>query len=203
VAFVLSTGCQCANVVEGAVFQCEDAGCPFGMTCSAEGYCTGGNGGGGGNGNALVFTPTDDASLEALNPDTNYGTTDVLRADLSDLENFLLRFAVSGVRGRAVASATLRLHCVNSSQVGGTVHPSMSSWSEATVTWNTAPALDSKVLATLSAVALDQSVDVPLTGAVMGDGTYAFRVDSSSDDGADYSSKEGSNPPQLILVLSP
>jgi hypothetical protein len=43
---------------------------------------------------------------------------------------------------------------------------------------------------------------VELTSLITGDGTYSLRITSPSSDGADYSSGEGSNPPQLILDIT-
>jgi len=43
--------------------------------------------------------------------------------------------------------------------------------------------------------------EVDLTSLISGDGTYSLRISSTSSDGADYSSKEGANPPQLVVTL--
>ena len=43
-------------------------------------------------------------------------------------------------------------------------------------------------------------VDVDLTGAVTGNGTYSFVATSSSTNTAVFSSREGSSPPQVIVT---
>jgi len=67
----------------------------------------------------LSFTPAADAYLEAAAPNANYGSATTLQVDLSGLKEFLVKFNVTGVNGRPVVSARLRLYCVNSSNVAG------------------------------------------------------------------------------------
>lgn len=77
-----------------------------------------------------------------------------------------------------------------------------SGWSEGSVTWNTAPTAGT-VLATLGAVTNGSWYEVNITTLITGDGTYCLRVDSSSSDGADYSSKEASSfAPQLVVSVA-
>jgi len=149
----------------------------------------------------LSFTPAADAYLEVAAPNANYGSATTLQVDLSGLKEFLVKFNVTGVNGRPVVSARLRLYCVNSSNVGGDFHRvADNNWQEGTVTWNNAPAGDAGTLASLGAVSYNTWYEVDVTSLVTGDGTYSLRVTSTSSDGADYSSKEGANAPQLIVT---
>ena len=68
------------------------------------------------------------------------------------------------------------------------------------MTWNTAPAADTTLLASLGAVSVNTWYEVDITSLITGDGTYSLRI-SDSIGGADYYSKEGSNPPELVLTL--
>jgi len=125
-----------------------------------------------------------------------------LQVDDSPVKHTLLKFTVAGTAGRTITSAKLRLNCLDGSGVGGVFYRvANTSWSEGTVTWNTAPAADATSFASLGSVAAGAwyEVNVPF---VSGDGTYAIRTTSTSTNGADYSSKEGSSPPQLVLTLS-
>ena len=76
-------------------------------------------------------------------------------------------------------------------------------WSEATVTWNNAPAADAAILASLGAVNANTWYEVDITSLISRDGTYSLRVTSTSSNGADYSSKEGAAgfAPQLVVNL--
>jgi hypothetical protein len=69
------------------------------------------------------------------------------------------------------------------------------------VNWNTAPGYDAATVASLGAVSTGIWYEVDLSNLITGDGTYSLRVTSPSSNGADYSSREGANPPQLVLAL--
>jgi len=151
----------------------------------------------------LVFSPTDDATVRADQPDTNFGTSTTLVADASPLRNFLLKFSISGVGSCQVTSAKLRLFQVDSSDRGGDFHITTGAWSDSTVKWNyNFPALG-PVVASLGRVSSGQWYEVDLTPVVQWDGVVSLGVTSPSSDGAYYSSKEGANPPQLVLTLGP
>ena len=68
------------------------------------------------------------------------------------------------------------------------------------MTWNNAPTADTTLLASLGSVSINTWYEVDITSLIAGDGTYSLRI-SDSVGGADYSSKEGANPPQLVLTL--
>ncbi len=153
----------------------------------------------------LIFTPVADASLIERLPNTNEGSASTLQVNSNPLENFLIRFAVTGVNGRPVASAKLRLYNVNSSDKGGDFRRvADTTWSESTVTWNTAPAADPALLATLGAVNANTWYAVDITSLITGDGLYSLRVTSTSNDKVDYISKEGAAgfAPQLVVSVN-
>lgn len=151
---------------------------------------------------SLTFTPVDDASIVSGSPATNYGAATTLLVDTSPLQHFLLKFNVIGVNGQRVTSAKLRLYNVDPSSKGGDFYRVVdNSWQEETVTWNNASAADTTLLASLGSVNTNIWYEVNLTALITGDGTYSLRISSTSSDGADYSSKEGGNPPQLVLTL--
>jgi len=149
----------------------------------------------------LTSTPVADAYIESDTPTTNYGSDLTLFADNSPVKNFLLRFTVSGLSaGQQITSAKLRLFNVDASGKGGDFYRvSNNTWQESTVTWSNAPAADTTLLASLGAVSVNTWYEINLTSLVTGNGTYSLRISSTSTDGAGYSSKEGSNPPQLVI----
>ncbi len=77
-----------------------------------------------------------------------------------------------------------------------------SAWSEGTVTWDNQPVADTATLATLGAVSAGASYEVDVTPLVTADGVYTIGFESSSTNGAYYSSKEGAAAPQLIVTVS-
>jgi len=154
----------------------------------------------------LTFSASDDATILSGSPTTNTGAAPSLEVDNSPLKHFLIRFDVSGVGTRDVTGATLRLYCVNTSNLGGSFYPANgAAWSESTVTWNTAPAAGSTAAATLGGVTAGNWYEVNLSNAITGDGTYTFRIRSTSADGADYSSRQAAAGfrPQLVLSVAP
>ncbi|MGH3370979.1 MAG: DUF7594 domain-containing protein, partial [Nocardioidaceae bacterium] len=130
-------------------------------------------------GETLTFTPTDDATLRSDKPTTNYGAAPTLQADGKPDRDLLLRFTVSGVSGREVDRATLRLYVVDPSNIGGTfVTTTSTSWSEATVTWANAPPADGVTAGSFGAVSTGLWYELDLTSIVAGDGTYSLRATS-------------------------
>ena len=153
----------------------------------------------------LTFTPTADTFVEADTASTNYGAATAIGTDNSPIKRILLKFTVTGLEGRQVLSARLRLSCVNPSGVGGIFHRvADTSWSESGATWNNAPASDTATLGQLGAVAIGNWYEVNVSQLVSGDGTFSLDATSTSSDGADYSSKEGAagSAPQLVVTTS-
>lgn len=152
----------------------------------------------------LTFTPIADTYIEAGKPTTNFGSATTIQADNSPIKHALLKFAVSGIGGSSVASAKLRLYNVDSSSAGGVFYRvPENTWGETAVTWNTAPAVAGNVLASLGAVSPNIWYEVNLTSLVTGDGTYSIRVTSTSTNGADYTSRQGTATfrPQLVVTV--
>src|SRR6185436_720686 len=84
---------------------------------------------------------------------TNFGSTNQVIVDNSPVRNMLLKFTVSGVGSRTVLTAKLRIYCEDGSSVGGALYRvTDNSWTEAAVTWNTAPAANATSFATLGTV---------------------------------------------------
>jgi chitodextrinase len=152
--------------------------------------------------NTLTFTPAADASVRAKQPTKNFGASAEVAVGANPSQRMLLKFAVSGLAGRQVISAKLRLHCVNASAVGGAFHRvADSGWSESTVNWNNQPAADSATIASLGAVSVGTTYELEVRSLVSGDGTYTIGADSTSADAAAYSAKEGSVVPQLVVTV--
>jgi hypothetical protein len=151
---------------------------------------------------SLRFAPAADAYVEADTPTANYGTSTEITTDNSPIKHLLVRFAVTGLSGRTVLNAKLRLYCIDPSPFGGDFWPvADTTWGETTVTWNSEPVAGSAKLGTLGPVSAGQWYDVDVTTLITADGVYSIKATSTSSDGAHYSSKEGSNPPQLVVTV--
>src|SRR5206468_782655 len=135
----------------------------------------------------------------------NFNSSTALRADASPTRIIYLRFAVSGLSGRQVQKARLRLGVNAASPAGGTVHLiSNHTWNEATVTYNTRPALDGAGLQTLGAVTAGATVEFTLDGQITADGVYDLAIDSTSSSAVGYNSSLATSgqKPQLVLTVA-
>jgi hypothetical protein len=113
-----------------------------------------------------------------------------------------LWFTVTGIGTQSVTSAKLRLYCTNESTNGGAFYRVLNNtWG--TVTWQTSPAAEPAPLASLGSVASGTWYEADLSSLVTQDGTYSLRNASTSANGADYTSKEGSAgfAPSLVVTL--
>jgi calcineurin-like phosphoesterase family protein len=153
----------------------------------------------------LTFTPSADTYVQSDTPTTNYGSSTQFVVDNSPVRNAFLKFNVSGVGTRTVLSAKLRIYCVDPSSIGGVFYRvADTTWNEGTINWNTAPASDTSSLATLGAVTAGNWYEVNVMSLVNRDGTFSFKMTSSSADGAYFSSKEGTAgfAPQLVVTTN-
>jgi PKD repeat protein len=133
-----------------------------------------------------------------------YGSDPSLRVrlDPSGSHRAYTRFAVSGITG-TVTSVKLRLFVTDASPAGGTVYPTSSAWTESTLNWNNAPAATGAAIRAIGSTTLNAWVEVDLTGAVAANGTYDFLISDGSSNSAFYSSREGAQPPELVITQTP
>ena len=160
---------------------------------------------------ALAFAPTDDATIDSANPAVNMGTTNRITVDSSPVNDLLLKFTVTGTGPGTgcptIRAATLRLtvgSTVNdNSPKGGDFRAAANSnWTEADVTWNTAPAASAgpPVASISTPVALGTAYLVDLSPLVTGNSTFTIRATGNSSDGARYFSRNG-NPATVAPEL--
>ncbi|MFB3738323.1 MAG: DNRLRE domain-containing protein [Candidatus Velamenicoccus archaeovorus] len=171
---------------------------PLGTATSQTGFTVTGAG--------LSFAPVADATIKSGSPNKNFGADTVLNIGSgTSIKKSLLKFTVSGVGTASVASATIRLYCVGGSDVGGDyLRVTDDSWQESTVTWNTAPAVESTPFASLGPVSIGTWYQIDVSSFVTGDGTYSLEITSPSTNTAGYSSKEGAGgfAPELVITLN-
>jgi PKD repeat protein len=151
-----------------------------------------------------IFTAAADARTSSGSPTRNYGGSSELRAGSSStVYNSYLRFDLAGLSDSAVVSARLRLFVTGSSDSGGSVYAVSSAWTESGITWNNAPVPSGGPLASAGPASTGQWVEFDVTGAVTGDGSVSFALTNASADRVDYSSREGTSPPQLWVWTGP
>jgi parallel beta-helix repeat protein len=157
-----------------------------------------------GPGAALTVIPNADSYVREAGPTSNYGTNVQLWVAFGTGANYqsYLKFTVSGVVG-PLQSATLRLYSTSSTVDGPTVYGTDPNWTETGLTWNNRPAITSAGMDDKGAIATGIWIEYNVTPLVTGDGTYSFVLVNTSTDSVSFSSREGSQPPQLVLKIGP
>lgn len=155
---------------------------------------------------SLTLNPTDDTYVRSSRGTTNYGDLAemVVRKASAKFRTFL-KFDVQGITA-PVTGATLRLFVGDASGDGGRIfvasnnlNGSTTAWTEENMVWDNAPDVDGTQLSSLDAVTAGEVVNFDVTSAINADGTVSFAIVNSSVDAAKYQSKEGANPPELIV----
>jgi uncharacterized protein YkwD len=160
----------------------------------------------------LVFEPAHDAYTQNTLPNSNFGTSTLLkiRGITNPKQRSYMKFVVSGLNG-AVQSATLQLYVLNASNMGGDLYAvsnnyagSSTPWVETGLTWNNQPALAGSPLDSLGPVTIGSYVTLDVSAAITGDGTFSFGLYGPSTDDAIYRSSEGAavERPKLIVVTN-
>jgi hypothetical protein len=153
----------------------------------------------------LTFAPVADAYIEQDLATSNFGTGTSVQVDGSPVKRSLLRFTVAGIGSHGVASATLRLYCVDPSTFAGEIRSVTGTWSETGVTWNTSPVFGASTISSLGSVVVGQWYEFNVTPLVTGNGDITIGMLSTNSNGADYTSREGvaAQRPQLVVTPAP
>jgi hypothetical protein len=148
-----------------------------------------------------------DASVKSTSPSSSYGTRPELQIRLEPNDPSMptyrtyLKFAVSGLAGHAVSSATLRAYVTDESRHDVVVRGVGADWSEESLTWANAPAPSGAAVAAGKAEEAGRWVELALPTALFtGDGTYGFVLENTGSNSALFSSREGGNGPQIVLA---
>jgi hypothetical protein len=142
--------------------------------------------------------------VKQSSPSTNYGNATTLQVDDTsdpDLESFI-RFTVAGVSG-PVQSARVRLYATtNGTQNGPAIYATDPSWNEKDITWNQRPARTSSAVDNKGVINTNSWVEYDVTSLVTGNGTFSFVLAGDSNDAVAFSSRQGVQPPQLVVTIS-
>jgi hypothetical protein len=153
-------------------------------------------------GGSATFNPVADSYVDASAPTSPHGTLTSLRLDASPVVRAYLRFNVSGITG-AVASATLRVWA-NTAQTTGYDAYSVAdnTWGETTITGANSPPFGTTKLGSSGKITAGGWTSVNVTSAIAGNGTYSFGLSTTNSTAVSLSSREGSHPPQLVILSS-
>ena len=152
-------------------------------------------------GSAITLSPSADAYVDAANPAVNYGKNNALRTDTSPDQRSYLRFAVPPNLG-TIGSATLRIYANTTSAAGFRLARAEGGWAESSVSFNNKPPAAGGIVGTSGTLGAGTWVEVNVLdalAAVGGSGELNLVIDTTSTTGVHYDSREGPNPPQLII----
>ena len=153
-------------------------------------------------GGSATFTPVADSYSDASTPTATHGTLTSLRVDASPVVRSYLRFGVGGIAG-AVTRATLRVWA-NTAQTSGYDAYSVAdnTWGEATLASANSPPFGATRLGSSGKVSAGTWTSVDVTSAVTGNGIISLGLSTASSTAVSFSSREGPQPPQLVIAWS-
>ncbi len=155
-----------------------------------------------GSATTLTFATEADAYVDQTSATSNFGSNVQLMTDNSPVQQSYMRFTVSGVSG-SVQSAKLRVFVTDGTTNGPQVFASATGWAENTITWNTQPGPSGSASDDLGSISTSAGwIEFNVTPLVSGNGTVSFVLVPQSSDALRVSSREGANPPQLVVTYA-
>lgn len=155
--------------------------------------------------NSVTVGASADAQVRSYFAKRNYGTGTRLRSRMKSGDNSrsLLRFTLPSLSADVV-SVRLKLYVKDGSTRGGTIRRIAGSWTEGSVTWATAPTLDSASVGRIGSTGgSGRWISVPVRLDGLNSGTKVeLAIVGASSNGAEYASRETGNGPRLVVTLS-
>jgi PKD repeat protein len=142
-----------------------------------------------------------DSYFNTESPTKNYGAYTVLKLHSPVTAEYrpIVKFTLSGLSGRPT-SVKLRLFVTDASVDSGSWYLVDNGWTETGVNWNNKPVVTGSPVATVGTSTVGTWIEVDVTNVILGNGTYSFEATSASTNTAIFSSREGTNPPQVVIV---
>lgn len=155
--------------------------------------------------NALVreFPAVADATVREQDPSANFGADPALEVDSEPLAWAYLLFEVADLDA-PVESAHLRLYAPPGEMTGRgpDVFSVDTDWSESGITWEDRPEIIGDPLGSAEEITEGSWIDIDVSEAVTGNGSYAFALEPRSDDGIGFVSRDNLFlHPRLVLTL--
>jgi hypothetical protein len=148
----------------------------------------------------LKFTAHEDTWVDANRPNTNLGNGKKVQVRVDERRAFL-KFQVTGLVGREVLSAKLRLWVANASNDSGTAYVvDHSLWDHGSLTWSNQPALGVQ-LSTVGPASSGTRVEFDVSAEIDSGGTYSFGISDGSSDIVKYWSSDSAKDPELVVVV--
>ncbi|MEA2002998.1 MAG: DNRLRE domain-containing protein, partial [Actinomycetota bacterium] len=102
-----------------------------------------------------------------------------------------------------VTSATIRIYGASGASVGFDLSEvADTSWTESTITYDTAPAIGA-LLGSSGPFSAGSYLEIDVTAYITGNGLWSFGVTTPHTTAIRFDSSEGANPPELVIVQGP
>ncbi len=144
-----------------------------------------------------------DSYVQQTDPKKNFGSKSSLIVDgTDDPREAYVRFSVNAAG--TIRKAVLRLYVTDGTKDGPRLYQAANStWSESNIIWNNRPGATGAVLGNLGKVNDKVWVEYDVTTLVTANGTYSFVLVGDSTESIEFTSREGTNKPQLVLTIQP
>jgi hypothetical protein len=141
-----------------------------------------------------------DTYADSAYPTQNFGSVTTVRADAAASSGQIayVTFRVAGLTAPA-ASATLRMYSESTGRMPTSVSGVSSAWGESSLDWANRPALGAPI-GVSGPLAQGSWVTVDVTPAVQGDGLVSFALTTGATASRLLGSREGGQPPQLLIT---
>ena len=153
-------------------------------------------------GSSTTLIPVADAEIRSNKPTKNFGTLPTLvgpergAAELPAVQR--PDPERDGYRCAGCGSSSWR-----ASTAGGSVFTVGNSWTETGITWNNAPPISGNSLGTAGAATVGTWVEFDVTSAIASGNPVSFAVSGGNTNAVDYSSRSGTQSPQLVITTAP
>ena len=152
-------------------------------------------------GGSTTLVPVADAEIRSKQAGQELRTLPTLSVRNGTLRSYL-RFNVPTLSG-TVTGARLRLFVVDGGTAGGSAFTVGSNWTETGITWNNAPPISGNSLGTAGAATVGTWVEFDVTSAIASGIPVSFAVSGGNTNAVDYSSRSGTQAPQLVITTAP
>jgi PKD repeat protein len=142
-----------------------------------------------------------DTYVNTSSPTKNYAIAPTMKLKFEPPAEYrsLVRFTLNGLSGPPT-SVRLRLYVEDASARGGDWYLVSNDWTENTVVWGNKPAISGSPVTSAGAVTVGTWVEVNLTSAITGNGTYSFEATTTSTNTAAFETSQATHPPQVVVV---
>ncbi len=151
----------------------------------------------------LTVIASADSYVQQTDPKKNFGTRNTLIVDgTDDAREVYVRFSVNAAG--TIRKAVLRLYVTDGTKDGPRLYQAANStWTESGLIWNNKPGATGRVLGNLSKVNDKVWIEYDVTSVVTSNGSHSFVLVGDSTESIEFTSREGTNKPQLVLTVQP